>query len=86
MELLLEVNQMASDLAEHDRRDGDGGYRFTLGAFFYAAATDERMTPGPRIGRAADGTARSRPQKGRPGRSAAGMTMIQPPPFHRRSW
>ncbi|MEZ5934316.1 MAG: DUF6502 family protein [Alphaproteobacteria bacterium] len=39
MALLLEVNQKASQLAERDRRDGDGGYRFTLGAFFYSTPT-----------------------------------------------
>ncbi|NJO38342.1 MAG: hypothetical protein HC871_12965 [Rhizobiales bacterium] len=40
MQLLLEVNQKASDLAARDRRDGDGGYRFTLGAFFFSTPTD----------------------------------------------
>jgi hypothetical protein len=42
MALILEINQKASELAARDRRDGDGGYRFTLGAFFYADATDDR--------------------------------------------
>jgi hypothetical protein len=44
MELLLEINREASLLAARDRQDGDGGYRFTLGAFFYAASTDDRET------------------------------------------
>lgn len=42
MELLIEINQRASDLAARDRREGDGGYRFTLGAFFFSAPTDAR--------------------------------------------
>jgi hypothetical protein len=38
-ELLIEINQKASDLAARDRQDGDGGYRFTLGAYFFSAST-----------------------------------------------
>ncbi len=40
MEVLIEVNQKASDLAARDRQDGDGGYRFTLGTFFFSETTD----------------------------------------------
>lgn len=43
MELLIEINQKASELAARDRQDGDGGYRFTLGSFFFSAPTDTRQ-------------------------------------------
>jgi hypothetical protein len=39
-ELLIEINQRASQLAERDRKKGNGGYRFTLGAYFFGAPTD----------------------------------------------
>lgn len=41
-ELLIEMNQKASELATRDRKEGDGGYRFTLGAYFFSAATDRQ--------------------------------------------
>ena len=47
MELLLEINQKASELAARDRQEGDGGYRFTLGAFFFAASTEDRKKTDP---------------------------------------
>ena len=47
MQLLIEINQKASDLAARDRQDGDGGYRFTLGAFFFSAPTDGRHDADP---------------------------------------
>lgn len=46
-ELLIEINQKASDLAARDRRDGDGGQRFTLGAFFFSTPTDKQAPPTP---------------------------------------
>ena len=49
MALLIEINQKASDLAFRDRQDGDGGYRFTLGAFFFSEATDGQDHDDPRL-------------------------------------
>lgn len=42
MKLLIEINKKAGELASRDRKDGDGGYRFTLGAFFFASKTRPR--------------------------------------------
>ncbi len=42
MELLIEINKKAGELASRDRKDGDGGHRFTLGAFFFASRTGTR--------------------------------------------
>lgn len=39
MELLIEINKKAGELASRDREEGDGGHRFTLGAFFFASET-----------------------------------------------
>ena len=47
VELLIEINQRASELAARDRQDGDGGYRFTLGAFFFSAPTGDQGPADP---------------------------------------
>lgn len=38
--LLIEINQRASELAARDRQNDDGGYRFTLGSFFFSERSD----------------------------------------------
>jgi hypothetical protein len=45
--LLLEINQAASALAAQDRAKGDGGCRFTLGAYLFTERTVPSTEPDP---------------------------------------